>query len=155
MSISLAGTSPNDLFADSVARLRSKRWSPEDVDPAKNVDLFAEQLVKLLTSPAEVVVSLTATTPYQLFRNEIARLRDRQWDASPGSLRELRDVLVAVFGSGVPIGINASSTSLYELFRAGIAMIRQRRWTEENGVREFADELVNLLSSKIEINVTA
>ena len=152
MSLSLAGTKLNDLFSDSLPRLM-KPWSPDGTEPNKNVTLFAQQLVAVLSSEESVAVSITTTTPYDLFRSDLAKLRDRVWDLSPDGLQVFSEALVAVFGSKRPIGIDASETSLYALFRDGIARLRSRRWAAD--VQPFVDEVVAVLSSKVAIAVTA
>lgn len=153
MSLSQAGTSLYDLFADSLSRIQDRRWSEDGVDPIKDVNAFAQQLVKVLSNDEAVAISLTTTTPYDLFRTQLAHLRDRAWDQSPGGLHEFSEALVNLFASGVPIGIDATSTSLYALFKAGIARLRQRQWNSD--VQPFADAVVRVLSSDVAIPVTA
>lgn len=150
MSLSLAGTTLNDLFADSLPRLM-KPWSPDGTEPKKDVTLFAQQLVKVLSSEVAVPVTITTTTTYDLFRSQLVYLRDRVWDLSPDGLQAFSEALVAVFSSSIPIGIDASSTSLYQLFRKGIARLRSRRWSAE--VQPFADEVVNVLASTVPITI--
>lgn len=153
MSLSLAGTSLYDLFADSISRIQDRHWSEDGVDPIKDVNAFAQQLVKVLSNDEPVAISLTGTTPYDLFRSQIVHLRDRLWDQSPGGLLEFSETLAALFSSGIPFGIDASSTSLYELFKAGISRLRKRMWSQD--VQPFADAVVSVLSSDVAIPVTA
>ena len=82
MSLSLAGTSLNDLFSDSIARL-VQPWSPVDREPASDVTLLAQQVVKILANTESLPMSLTETTLYDLFRGQVGLLRDRMWEPSP------------------------------------------------------------------------
>ena len=151
-TLSLAGTSPNDLFSGSVARI-TKRWSPDGVDPTKDVTLFAQQLTRILTNEESVTIDISDTSLYDLFGTQLSILRDRVWDRSPGGLQEFSEALVAAFSSNRSIGISATSTSLYDLFRSVISLLRSRSWSPD--VRPFANELINLLSNKTAIPVTA
>jgi len=151
-TLSLSGTSLNDLFSDSVARIR-KPWSPDNVIEQKDVTFFAQQLARILTSDEPVAISITDTSLYDLFGAQLAILRDRVWDRSPGGLQEFSEALVAAFSSNRSIGISATSTSLYDLFRSVISLLRSRSWSPD--VRPFANELANLLSSETAISVTA